>query len=355
MTTKFTKSDTAVTYNKLSEFNMGGIFFLQKAGKSILEISRLTEIPESTVRSFLKRYEERGNIERPSRPDNASKLNSRAIRYLKKIIERDPLCTYNDLKLALEDCQIYVCRKTVINALKKENYFSFVAAHKPYLSLAHRKERLKWAKNHVTWTDDQWRSVIWSDESKFTAGGHAGRPRVIRKKGTRYDAANIVQTTKWGVGSIMVWGCFWGGGFGPLVFLEKNVNQEAYVNCLSKNYLSWVQELSEEQQRTFVLQEDNASCHKGSYAVWWKRRWELKEFETWPAQSPDLNPIENVWALFKTKVGKRRSEVKSIKILKDVLKEEWELLSVDYADTLVKGMKQRCKAVIKAKGGPSHY
>ncbi|KAG2194007.1 hypothetical protein INT46_007119 [Mucor plumbeus] len=296
MTTKFTKSDTAVTYNKLSEFNMGGIFFLQKAGKSILEISRLTEIPESTVRSFLKRYEERGNIERPSRPDNASKLNSRAIRYLKKIIERDPLCTYNDLK-----------------------------------------------------------SVIWSDESKFTAGGHAGRPRVIRKKGTRYDAANIVQTTKWGVGSIMVWGCFWGGGFGPLVFLEKNVNQEAYVNCLSKNYLSWVQELSEEQQRTFVLQEDNASCHKGSYAVWWKRRWELKEFETWPAQSPDLNPIENVWALFKTKVGKRRSEVKSIKILKDVLKEEWELLSVDYADTLVKGMKQRCKAVIKAKGGPSHY
>ena len=150
MTTKFTKSDTAVTYNKLSEFNMGGIFFLQKAGKSILEISRLTEIPESTVRSFLKRYEERGNIERPSRPDNASKLNSRAIRYLKKIIERDPLCTYNDLKLALEDCQIYVCRKTVINALKKENYFSFVAAHKPYLSLAHRKERLKWAKNHVT-------------------------------------------------------------------------------------------------------------------------------------------------------------------------------------------------------------
>ena len=164
------------------KFKMGGLFYLKKSGKYISEISRLTEILESTVKCFLKRYEERGNIERPSRPDNASKLNSRAIRYLKKIIERDPLCTYNDLKLALEDCQIYVCRKTVINALKKENYFSFVAAHKPYLSLAHRKERLKWAKNHVTWTDDQWRSVIWSDESKFTAGGHAGIPKVIRKR-----------------------------------------------------------------------------------------------------------------------------------------------------------------------------
>ena len=75
MTTKFTKLDAAVTYNKLSEFKMGGIFYLQKAGKSISEISRLMEIPESTVRSFLKRYEERGNIERPLRPGNASKLN----------------------------------------------------------------------------------------------------------------------------------------------------------------------------------------------------------------------------------------------------------------------------------------
>ena len=124
----------------------------------------------------------------------------------------------------MEDCQIYVFRKTVINALKKENYFSFVAAHKPHLSPVHRKDRLKWAKNHATWTDDQWRSVIWSDESKFTAGGHAGSSRVIRKKGTRYDAANIVQITKWDVGSTIVWGCFWGGGFGPLVFLKKNVN-----------------------------------------------------------------------------------------------------------------------------------
>lgn len=89
MITKLTKSDTAVTYNKLSEFKMGGMFFfffifLQKAGKSISEISRLIEIPEFAVRAFLKRYEERANAESPLRTDNTSKLNLRAIRYLKK-------------------------------------------------------------------------------------------------------------------------------------------------------------------------------------------------------------------------------------------------------------------------------
>ena len=50
MTTKFTKSDTASTNNKLSEFKMGVMFYLQKAGKSISKTLRLMEIPESTVK-----------------------------------------------------------------------------------------------------------------------------------------------------------------------------------------------------------------------------------------------------------------------------------------------------------------
>jgi predicted transcriptional regulator len=68
MTTKFTKSDTVSTNNNLSKFKMGVMFYLQKAGKSISKILRLMEIPEFTVRSFLKRYAEQGrNIEMPLR------------------------------------------------------------------------------------------------------------------------------------------------------------------------------------------------------------------------------------------------------------------------------------------------
>lgn len=69
---------------------------------------------------------------------------------------------------------------------------------------------MKWAKNHVNWTDDQWRSVIWSDELKFTAGGYAESPRVIRKKGTRYDATHIVQTMNRGVLAVSWFGDVFG-------------------------------------------------------------------------------------------------------------------------------------------------
>lgn len=65
-------------------------------------------------------------------------------------------------------------------------------------------------KNHLGWTDDQCRSIIWSDESKFMPGGHAGTSRVIRKKGTRCNAANIVQKNKVGVLAVSWFGDVFG-------------------------------------------------------------------------------------------------------------------------------------------------
>lgn len=355
MATTNNDSDASITHRTYSDFELGGIYYLSKAGHSKAEIQRLMNIPYSTITDFLRRYEERQTTERSKGPKQKPKLDERTIRHLKQFISRDPLCTYNDLKRELEDCDVYVCRQTVINTLKREGYSSYVAARKPQLTKKHKERRLKWAKDHVNWTDDQWKNVMWSDESKFTAGGHAGAPRVIRKEGQRYDAKNVVSTTKWGVGSVMVWGCFWGGGFGPLWFFEKSVDQDEYIDCLSKNYIHWANALSEEVRRDFILQEDGASIHTGTYSTWWKKRWLIKSFDYWPAQSPDLNPIENVWGLFKNRVGKRRSEVKSVEKLKEVLREEWDKLSVEYAEKLVGGMKKRCEAVIKANGGITRY
>ncbi|KAF1797684.1 hypothetical protein FB192DRAFT_1263994, partial [Mucor lusitanicus] len=52
-----------------------------------------------------------------------------------------------------------------------------------------------------------------------------------------------------GSGSVMIWGCFWEGGLGPLVVMKGSINQEGYISCLSNHFLPWLQDLSEQESR----------------------------------------------------------------------------------------------------------
>lgn len=70
--------------------------------------------------------------------------------------------------------------------MRNLGFGSYFAANKPALSEDNKKKRLRWAKEHDNWTEEQWRGVVWSDESHFTVEGNDGEARVIRKVCERY-------------------------------------------------------------------------------------------------------------------------------------------------------------------------
>ncbi|GFU67602.1 transposable element Tcb1 transposase [Trichonephila clavipes] len=94
-------------------------------------------------------------------------------------------------------------RETTHTVLIHAGYSSRVARKKPFISLQNQKERLEFAKTHQLKTDNFWKKVIFSDESKFNIFGSDGRHIVWRKPNTALDPKNLHPTVKHGGVSVM--------------------------------------------------------------------------------------------------------------------------------------------------------
>ena len=99
--------------------------------------------------------------------------------------------------------------------------------------------------------------------------------------------------------------------------------------------------------------EDGAGAHCAKKTKEWHRRNGISVLPSWPGYSPDMNPIENCWALMKFELSK--SKPTTIAGLKEVMQEIWDGLTADYLRSLYESMPRRMRMVIAAKGGATKY
>ncbi|GFW56697.1 transposable element Tcb1 transposase [Trichonephila clavipes] len=138
-----------------------------------------------------------------------------------------------------------VSAETVRNVIRHAGYSSRVAKKKPFISLQNQKKRLEFTKTHQLKTDNFWKKVIFSDESKFNIFGSDGRRTVWRKPNTVLDPKNLRPTVKHGGGSVMQRGVHPGPvAVQGVVFDWRQTGRTAGQgrNWVKKN--SWTLELS---------------------------------------------------------------------------------------------------------------
>ena len=75
----------------------------------------------------------------------------------------------------------------------------------------------------------------------------------------------------------------------------------------------------------------------------------------WPAFSPDLNPIENVWNKMKDYLQHHFPENMSYDQLRAAVREAWDAIDEDYLHGLIESMHERCWAVIETDGMYTKY
>ncbi|GJJ70153.1 hypothetical protein EMPS_02502 [Entomortierella parvispora] len=145
--------------------------------KSAAQISRELHIPVSTIKDTLASLRNDGlpkPILRTGRPRKMSERTTRAVvRYLLK----NRRATAQELTNAVSHISP-LHRDTVTKAILRLNFASRIAAKKPYLKPAHELARLNFAKKHEKWTVEDWKKVIWTDESSFEIGKNSRRIRV---------------------------------------------------------------------------------------------------------------------------------------------------------------------------------
>lgn len=119
---------------------------------------------------------------------------------------------------------------------------------------------------------------------------------------------------------IMVWGCITYYVVGSLAFINGNMNSQKYIQTLDDN--SWQAVVNHFGNKTWYFQDDNAPCHRSNESENWKHQNRIPQI-SWPPQSPDLSPIENVWLLMKNKIKNRLYLIRNVTDLKTQLTKAW--------------------------------
>jgi hypothetical protein len=161
----------------------------------------------------------------------------------------------------------------------------------------------------------------------------------------------VVPTVKSG-GGITVSECFPWNGLGPLVTLHGNLKVEGYKDILTHCILSTVEDQFGDDD--CLCQHDSAPCHKARTVREWFVYNKVPEMD-WPTQSPDLNPIEQLWDELECRLRTRPQRPTSPTDVATALQEEWAVIPPETFRHLVESLPRRVQAVIKAKGGPTPY
>lgn len=246
-----------------------------------------------------------------------------------------------------------VSRMTVVRALKESGMRCVEKQRKPRLSPKNVKARLEFARDHQYWTKADWKRVIWSDETKINRFGSDGRSRCWIHDGEGVQDRRVQQTVKHGGGSVMVWGCMTYRGTGYLCKLCGKMDQHLYRSIL-KDELSKTIEYYEMEKDKVVFQHDNDPKHQAKSVQEWLDKQPFMVLQ-WPSQSPDLNPIEHLWAHLKRQLNKYENPPRGMLELWERVEAEWSKIDRSVCINLIKSMPRRIDAVIKARGKWTNY
>ena len=303
-------------------------------------------IRRQTVAAIIRRYQQTDNplpqIKGRKKKTNFSTTEAEDTE-IERVSRESPFKTPRIIKREL---RLRCSLGTIKRRLRKVHLGGRRAAMKTFLTPEGKLKRLAFCRGNKK---RNWRNVMFTDEVKIETSKH-GMNWVRRPPGTRYDEQYIREVNRQGRCRIMIWGAITANQMLDLVVVPGRLNQHNYISDI----LDTVVKPFHDNHPNMVFQQDNHPAHTAKSV----RRWFLNNgirCLKWPAQSPDMNIIENMWNILKDEVGDlNHIGPRQTEELIQIVRDAWDRIRNNNPGLLARlyrSVKTRINTCIMKKGG----
>ena len=324
----------------------------QYTNKSKNEISRIVGVSRRSVGRIIKNFKVSENLEsnRKGRCGRKTKAGPETMQMLVSESEVHPRSTSTELRNYVESLGVQVSSRTVRRYLLKSGRNARRPIKKQLLTEKMKQKRLAWAEIYKEWTKEDWRRVLFSDESNFQVQGQRSQ-YVRRSKNEEIREEHMNQFVKQPE-KRMFWGSFSYNGVGSLHPIKGTMNAGQYIQVINNKIQTDMENAFPNSEGIF--QHDLAPCHRAKKCTKLFSEKNICVLD-WPGNSTDLNPMENLWAIVKLEA--RKKDCTTMDKMTQAVIDIWfsDPKMKQHCATLVDSMPERVNQVIQKRGGHIKY